>query len=94
MRRVLRTFLVIAWCVPAAYAQDAAPVVLTPEDAIARAIAHSQRLAEAEARKEGAQAAVESDVRRSVHRLESARATREPITWTSSLYRSPSACRV
>ena len=60
MRRVLCTFLVIAWCVPAAYAQDAAPVVLTPEDAIARAIAHSQRLAEAEARKEGAQAAVES----------------------------------
>jgi outer membrane protein TolC len=60
MRRVLCTFLVIAWCAPAAYAQDPAPVVLTPEDAIARAIAHSQRLAEAEARKEGAQAAAES----------------------------------
>jgi OMF family outer membrane factor len=35
-------------------------VVLTPEEAISRAIAHSQRLAEAEARKDGAEAAVES----------------------------------
>jgi outer membrane protein len=60
MRRVLFTVVVLAWSVTALYAQDTTPVALTLEDAIARAIAHSQRLAEAQARKEGAQASVES----------------------------------
>jgi outer membrane protein TolC len=60
MKRVLLTVLVSAWFTTAAAGQDTAPVVLTPEDAIARAIAHSQRLVEAKARIEGAEAAVGS----------------------------------
>jgi outer membrane protein len=60
MRRVLFTVLVLAWGASVVSAQDTAPVALTIEDAIARAMARSQRLAEAEARKDGAQASVES----------------------------------
>jgi outer membrane protein len=60
MKRVLLTVLLSAGLTTAAAGQDSAPVVLTPEDAIARAIAHSQRLVEAKARIEGAEAAVGS----------------------------------
>jgi outer membrane protein len=62
MKRVLLTFLVIAWCSPTIDAQDTAPVTLTPEDAIARAMAHSRRLAEAEAWRDGARAAIDSSL--------------------------------
>ena len=62
MRCVLLTVVIIVWCALPAVAQDAAPVTLTPEDAIARAMAHSQRLAEAEARKDGALAAIDASV--------------------------------
>jgi outer membrane protein len=60
MRPVVLAFIVLAWCGPAAHAQDDPAVVLTPDEAIARALAHSQRLAEAEARAAGAEAGVES----------------------------------
>ena len=60
MRPVLLAFLLLAWCDTAARAQDTPPILLTPDEAIARAMAHSQRLAEAQAREAGAQAAVES----------------------------------
>jgi outer membrane protein TolC len=60
MKHVLLTVLVSAWLTTAAAGQEPAPVVMTPEDAVARALAHSQRLVEAEARKEGAEAAVGS----------------------------------
>jgi outer membrane protein len=60
MRPVVLAFIVLAWCGPAAHAQDDPAVVLTPDEAIARALAHSQRLAEAEARAAAAEASVES----------------------------------
>jgi outer membrane protein len=60
MSRVLLTLVVLGWCAPLLHAQDTPAVVLTVEEAIARAIGHSQRLAEAAARTEGAQAAVDS----------------------------------
>ncbi len=59
MRHVLLALL-FTWCSHAAHAQDAAIVMLTPDDAVARALAHSQRLAEVTAREAGAQAAVNS----------------------------------
>ena len=58
IRRILVALLVL---LPLkAVAQDAATVQLTVDEAVARAIAHSQRLAEAEARQEGAVAAIET----------------------------------
>ena len=55
MRRIL-PFLALVFVAPAARAQDAV-LPITLDDAIARAVANSQRLAELDARREGAEAA-------------------------------------
>jgi hypothetical protein len=68
-------------------AQDS--VRMTQDEAVARALETSHRLAEANARVTGAQAAIRlPSSRRSSCRA----ATRGPITSTSSLYRGQPAC--
>jgi outer membrane protein TolC len=60
MIRIFVTIALLALCSRGAAAQEPVPVALTVGDAVARALEHSQRLVEARAREEGAQAAIVS----------------------------------
>lgn len=61
MTKLLALTALLAGVAPAA-AQDPAPIVLTLDEAISRALESSQRLADAQARQEGTQAAVDARV--------------------------------